>query len=178
MSSTKISPPQPERGGLEHELHRLGDRHEIALDVGVGDGDRPARCDLPLEERHHAAAAAQHVAETDRHERAAGVLCRLLHDQLGHALGRAHHAAGIYRLVGGDEHEVLTPAAMLASTSRRVPSTLLVTASSTLSSISGTCLCAAVWKTISGRCAAKTAARRSASRMSAMTGVTLEAGSW
>ncbi len=65
----------------------------------------------------------------------------------------------------------LTPAAMLASTSCRVPSTLFVTASSTLSSISGTCLCAAAWKTISGRCAANTAARRSASRMSAMTGV-------
>ena len=37
------------------------------------------------------------------------------------------------------------------STTLRVPSTLFVMASTTFSSISGTCLCAAAWKTVVGR---------------------------
>ena len=63
-----------------------------------------------------------------------------------------------------------TPAPSAASTSVRVPTTLLVTASSGCSSISGTCLWAAAWKTIAGCSAAKIARSRSASRMSAITG--------
>ena len=47
-----------------------------------------------------------------------------------------------------------TPAPSATSTSVRVPTTLLVTASSGCSSISGTCLWAAAWKTIAGCSAA------------------------
>ena len=92
----------------------------------MGDGDRPARGDLLLEEGHHAAPAAQHIAEPHRHERAAGALRRVLHDQLGHALGGAHHAAGVDRLVGRDEHEMAHPGRDAGLHQVRVPSTLLV----------------------------------------------------
>ena len=47
-----------EDGRLEHQLHRLGDRHEVAAHVGVGDGDRAASGDLLAEDWHGAAAAA------------------------------------------------------------------------------------------------------------------------
>ena len=46
----------------------------------------------------------------------------------------------------------VAPVSTAVSTMFLVPSTLLVTASTTLSSISGTCLCAAAWKTAKGRC--------------------------
>ena len=44
-----------------------------------------------------------------------------------------------------------TPNSAESSATFRVPSTLLVIASATLLSISGTCLCAAAWKTAYGR---------------------------
>ena len=43
-----------------------------------------------------------------------------------------------------------TPHSSAAPASRRVPRTLFLIASHGFSSISGTCLCAAAWKTISG----------------------------
>jgi hypothetical protein len=60
--------------GLQHQARGLGDGHEVANDVRVGDGDRAAAGDLFLELRDHAAAAAQHVAEAHRHEAGARVL--------------------------------------------------------------------------------------------------------
>ena len=54
--------------GLQHELRRLRDRHEVALDVGMRDGDRAAARDLLAEVRHHAAGRAEHVAEAHDHE--------------------------------------------------------------------------------------------------------------
>ena len=42
LSSTNYSPPLPNTPGLQHELHRLGDGHEVATHLGVGDGNRPA----------------------------------------------------------------------------------------------------------------------------------------
>ena len=52
-----------QRRGLQHELHGLFDRHEEAGHPAVGHGDRSAGLDLSHERRHHAAAAAEHVAE-------------------------------------------------------------------------------------------------------------------
>ena len=52
-----------ERPRLEHQLDRLLDGHEVALHPGMGDRHRTAGFDLLLEERQHAAPAAQHVAE-------------------------------------------------------------------------------------------------------------------
>ena len=59
-----------------------------------------------LEERHHAAARAEHVAEAHGHEPRVGGLARHgLDDALGERLGQAHHRLGLDRLVGRDEHE-------------------------------------------------------------------------
>ena len=51
--------------GLDDQLHRLLDGHEVAGDVGVGDGDRAAALDLGVERGEHRAPAAEHVAEAD-----------------------------------------------------------------------------------------------------------------
>ncbi|MNZ53187.1 hypothetical protein D3C78_710580 [compost metagenome] len=114
------------RAGLDHQLRRFRDGHEVAGDFRVGHGDRPAALDLLAEQRNHRAGRAQHVAETHHGEaRAVGhrrlalhiEQCHLLlggqrlQDQLGHALGAAHHVGRAHRLVGGNQHEVAHPGA-------------------------------------------------------------------
>ena len=62
-----------------------------------------------------------------------------------------------------------TPWRCAASSTLRVPSTLVFQPSSGNRSRSGRCLSAAAWNTISGRCCAKTASSASTSRMSLRT---------
>ena len=64
------------RAGLQHEADGFGDGHEVAGHLGVGDRDRPALDDLAEERGHHAAAAAEHVAEAHRGERQLRTRCR------------------------------------------------------------------------------------------------------
>ena len=54
--------------GLNDEPHRFGDGHEEARHALVGHRHRPAGGDLPLEQRHDAAARAEHVAEAHGHQ--------------------------------------------------------------------------------------------------------------
>ena len=127
------------RPGLEDELGRLLDRHEIAGDLGVGDGDRAAELDLALEQRQHRAGRAEDVAEAHRHE--PGVVVRRLgpvrrrfrrlrhpppgraeaavpavagigqHQQFGQPFRGPHDVGRPHRLVGGDQDEALDPVA-------------------------------------------------------------------
>ena len=91
MSSMKISPPRGEDRGLEHELHGLGDAHEVAGHPGVGDGDRAAGRDLAGEGRDDAAPAAEHVAEAHRapagarRRRRTTTICSPSHFERAHA---------------------------------------------------------------------------------------------
>ena len=48
----------------EDQAHRLGDRHEVAHDVGVRDGDRTALFDLLFEDRDDRAVRVEYIAET------------------------------------------------------------------------------------------------------------------
>lgn len=57
-----------EHGSLEHQAHRLRNRHEVPRHVRMRHRHRPARRDLPLEDRDHAARRPQHVAEADGDE--------------------------------------------------------------------------------------------------------------
>ena len=59
--------------GLQHQLGCLRDGHEIALDVGVRQGDGAALFDLRLEQRDDTAVAAQHIAEANCHALHVGV---------------------------------------------------------------------------------------------------------
>ena len=99
------APSARDGGGGEHESDRLVGAHEVAGHRGVGDGDRPARPDLALERRDHAAATPEDVAEPHRAVRR--VQRRVpQHDLLGDPLRRRHHAARRGGLVGGDADEV------------------------------------------------------------------------
>ena len=77
-----------------HQAHRLGNGHEVTDDVRMGHGDRAALGDLLFEQGDHGAVAAQHVAETDRHELgfdvlehpAGAVLIRVFLPQMGEDL--------------------------------------------------------------------------------------------
>ena len=92
---------------MDDKLHRLGNGHEEALNVGVRHRHGAAFRNLLLEQGNHAAVAAEHIAEAHRREhglRCAGVV---LHDHLAHALGGAHNRSGVHGLVGRDEREVL-----------------------------------------------------------------------
>ena len=55
-----------------------GISHEIALDVGVGEGQRAAARELALEQRHDRAGGAQHVAEADGDAAHGPPSCRIL----------------------------------------------------------------------------------------------------
>ena len=69
MSRTKISPPSPIAPACSDELARLGDGHEVALHLRVGDRDRAALGDLLLEDAgSRCRSTAEHVAEAHRDE--------------------------------------------------------------------------------------------------------------
>ena len=108
-----------ERGGRQHQLHRLGNGHEVALDFGMGDGEGPARRELLVEEREDAAVGAQHVAEAHDAEVGAGVPERgqLQDDALRHPFGGAENAGRVDRLVGRDQDEL--PHAVAGGAARR-----------------------------------------------------------
>ena len=85
-------------GGLEDQGSGLGDGHEIADDLRVGQGHRAAGFDLALEDGHHGAVGAQDVAEADRHE-FGFVMRNAGDDNLRQALGGAHDVGGVHGLV-------------------------------------------------------------------------------
>ena len=93
---------------LEHEVHRLGDGHKVADNVGVSHGDGLALLYLALEQRDDASVAAEHVAKARGHEFGAAIflLGEELHDHLAAALGCPHHVRGVHGLVGTDHHEL------------------------------------------------------------------------
>ena len=100
----------PEVPGGDHELDRLGNRHEVTGHVGVRDGHRAALLDLGAEDRHDAAGRAQDVAEPHAHEPRRGVaLAGGSDDPLGHRLRGAHDGVRVDRLVGGHEDEPRDP---------------------------------------------------------------------
>ena len=70
-----------QHAGLQHQPDRLAHRHEVAPHVGMRDGQRAAARELALEQRHHGAGAAQHVAEP--------------HGDAAHALARRRARAAI-----------------------------------------------------------------------------------
>ncbi|SCV02306.1 hypothetical protein CNECB9_960031 [Cupriavidus necator] len=94
------------RARLDHQLRGLGDQHEEADHIGVGDRDWPARFNLAAKQGNHGAGGPKHVAEADhREDRAGAGPCRRgLEDQLRDALARAHHVGGAHGLVGRDQH--------------------------------------------------------------------------
>ena len=102
---------------LKDESAGLGDGHEEADDVRVGDGDGAALFNLLAESGYHGAIAAQYVAESGGDVAGVRGICSLrrqlsvqaLHVHFGHALGGTHHVGGVHCLVGGNHHELLHP---------------------------------------------------------------------
>ena len=88
--------------GLDDQFGRLGNRHEIADDFGVGDGDRPTLLDLLAEQPHNGSRTVQHIAEAHHGENGLAIaLARhRLQLQLGQPLACAHDVGGTHRLVG------------------------------------------------------------------------------
>ena len=118
------------------------------------------------------AATADDVAEPHRHERSAGAPGAGGGEALGDALGVAEHVLGVGGLVGADVDDPVDPMAFRRPRGRcAVPRTLVFHPSLGAPSSAGTCLSAAAWNTSCGRWRAKTSSSRSASRMSAITGM-------
>lgn len=87
---------------LENQGSCLGDRHEKADDVRMGDSDRSALFNLLFEDGNDRSVGAQDVSEADRHE-FGFVLGNRGDDDLRQALAGAHDVGGVHRLVGGDQ---------------------------------------------------------------------------
>ena len=109
---------------FEHKAASLGDEHEVADNVGMGDLDRTALLDLLLEDWYHATVTAKDVAETSSDELGLWVLnvlkvrvvlkgsvgngsIKSLTVDLADALGAAHYVGWIDGFVGGDHDELL-----------------------------------------------------------------------
>src|SRR6185437_5788968 len=91
---------------LQHQLHRLGDGHEVTGDVAVRDCHRAAFANLLFEDRDHAAVAAQHIAETHRHETSTALMVKSENNHFRQPLGYAHHVGGLYGFVGRDHDKI------------------------------------------------------------------------
>src|SRR5262249_56205138 len=77
------------RRRLQDELTRLRDRHEVAGDLGIGDGHGTAAGYLLSEQWHDAAARSAALPATPGHE-PTGSRTEAADDQLSGALGDAH----------------------------------------------------------------------------------------
>ncbi len=100
-----------DRAGLDDQLDRLGDRHEVARHLRMGHRDRATARDLLPEDRDQASRRAEHVPEADPAKARAGVhlVPPGLDDPLAERLRLAHHAARIHCLVRRHEDEALRP---------------------------------------------------------------------
>ena len=110
------------RAGLDHQLRRLGDRHEVPPHVRMRDRHRPAPGDLLAEDRHDAARRPEDVPEPHDDELGAAAAVAGTHRlavHLGDAFRAAHDARRIDRLVRRDEDEGL--GAVLARQVHDVP---------------------------------------------------------
>ena len=91
--------------GLEDQLARLRDRHEVPGDVRVRDGERTAGAQLLAERVQHGAARAQDVAEAHG-QVGAREAARVLRDEaLAQSLAATQLARGCGGLVRRDVHE-------------------------------------------------------------------------
>ncbi len=102
------------RGGFHHEAAGLGNGHEEAGDVRVGNRYRASLGDLVPEPRNHRAIGAEDVAESCRDELGAARVGALLYGEaegldvdLGEALGAAHDVGRVDGLVGRYHHHLL-----------------------------------------------------------------------
>ena len=100
--------------GFEDEFAGLGDEHEEADDVGMGDGDGTALAYLFLEDGDDGAVAAQDIAEAGGDELGDALdlafldgLVQGLAVDFADALGASHDVGGVDGLVGGDHYELL-----------------------------------------------------------------------
>ena len=109
---------------LKDELAGLGDEHEVADDIGMGDGDGAAFLDLLTEQGDDGAIGAEDIAEAGGDELGDGraaidlgkggvgsALCNGFVEglavDLADTLGAAHDIGGVDGFVGGDHDELL-----------------------------------------------------------------------
>ena len=62
--------------GLDHELSRFWDRHEIASYIAVGQRNRPAFSYLLLKARHNRTTRTENIAKSDHREARSSLLSR------------------------------------------------------------------------------------------------------
>ena len=92
---------------MEDEAAGIGDGHEVADDVRVGDGDGATLVNLLFKMGNNGAVAAKHIAKAGGNELRVPLSIEALDVHLGESLGRAHVVAGVDSLVGGDHDEFL-----------------------------------------------------------------------
>jgi hypothetical protein len=101
--------PLSHRPGLQDQLGRLGDAHEVAGHLRMGHGHRPPLSDLPLEEGDHRSGTANDIPESDRDEAGIRIPVTTGCHQFAYALGRPHDIGRPHSLVRGDQNEFIDP---------------------------------------------------------------------
>ena len=94
--------------GLEHKTAGFGNKHEVANNIGIGNGNGTAVPDLALENGNYRAVAAQNIAETGS-DKLCGILVTVerLAVNFAQTFRTSHHVGGVYSLVGGYHDEAL-----------------------------------------------------------------------
>ena len=134
--------------GLQYQTDSFAHRHEVALHIRMGHGQRSAASQLALEQRNHGAGAdPSTLPNRTVMQRIPVPVLRAakscLAEHFGKPLGGAHHTGRIDRLIGGDQHHRQRSGGRAASATWRVPAALVRRPSSGLSSTMGTCFNAA-----------------------------------
>ena len=101
--------PLSHRPGLQDQLGRLGDAHEVAGDLRMGHGHRAPLGDLLLEEGDHRSGTADDVPESDGDEAGLRIPVAAGGHQFADALGRPHDVGRPHGLVRGDQNEFIDP---------------------------------------------------------------------
>ena len=99
----------PDGTGLDGQLAGLGNGHEVARDLGMGDRDGTALLDLAGEGVQHRPARPENVAEPHGQPGATGLAGVEGGQFLREAFGLAEHRGGVGGLVCGDVDQTLDP---------------------------------------------------------------------
>src|SRR6476469_6381864 len=92
---------------LQNQLNSLGNCHEIASDIWMGNCDRPALSNLSLESRYDTTPAAKNITETNHYKGVFAFFGCLQHQHFRNSFTSSHNASWIHRFVGGNHHKVL-----------------------------------------------------------------------
>src|SRR5712671_1653598 len=92
----------PDHTGLQHQLCRFGNSHEITLHALIGDCYGTAVANLFAKDRNYRPGGTDHVAKAHSNKTSLELRIQILDYELSGAFGGAHNRGRPHRLIGRD----------------------------------------------------------------------------